>query len=100
MSQENGSGRGQREEIEGAPPVASRAELRESRLAETTTVNRYLFRQVQQLEHMLLDAPDLQAMLEVLLVSLPRHFPLVACSLPPVLLLIRPIASSPRFSRP
>lgn len=64
----------QDEEIQGAPPVVSRAELRERRLSETVTVNRYLYLQVQQLEHMLLEAPDLQALLEILLVSMPRHF--------------------------
>ncbi len=64
----------QNEEIQGAPPVVSRAELRERRLAETVTVNRYLYLQTQQLEHMLLDAPDLQSLLEILLVSMPRHF--------------------------
>ena len=62
------------EEIQGAPPVVSRAELRERRLSETVTVNRYLYRQTQQLEHMLLEAVDLQALFEVLLVSMPRHF--------------------------
>ena len=64
----------QREEIQGAPPVASRAELRERRLVETIKLNRYLYLQAQQLEHMLLDAGNLQSLLEVLLVSLPRHF--------------------------
>jgi diguanylate cyclase (GGDEF)-like protein len=64
----------QNEEIQGAPPVESRAELRERRMTESVTVNRYLYLQTQQLEHMLLDAPDLQALLEVLLVSMPRHF--------------------------
>jgi diguanylate cyclase (GGDEF)-like protein len=67
-------GRVQREEIQGAPPAASRAETRERRLTESIAVNRYLYRQSQQLEHMLLDAEDLMALLEVLLVSLPRHF--------------------------
>ena len=62
------------EEIEGAPPVIPRAELRERRLTETITVNRYLFLQTQQLEYMLLNAPDLQAVMEILLVSMPRHF--------------------------
>jgi diguanylate cyclase (GGDEF)-like protein len=62
------------EEIQGAPPVPSRAELRERRLVETIKLNRYLYLQTQQFEHMLLDARDLQALLEVLLVSLPRHF--------------------------
>ncbi len=62
------------EEIEGAPPALSRAELRERRLAETITLNRYLYQQTQQLEHMLLEAGDLQALLEILLVSMPRHF--------------------------
>ena len=64
----------QREEIQGAPPAASRAELKERRLVESINVNRYLYLQTQQLEHMLLDARDLQSLLEVLLVSLPRHF--------------------------
>ncbi len=72
---ENQGNRGvQSEEIEGAPPVASRAELRERRLVETIKLNRYLYFQTQQLEHMLLDAEDLHALLEVLIVSLPRHF--------------------------
>ena len=64
----------QNEEIQGAPPVVSRAELRERRLTETVSVNRYLYLQTQQLEHMLLEAPDLQSLLEILLVSMPRHF--------------------------
>ena len=54
--------------------MVSRAELREHRLTETVTVNRYLYMQAQQLEHMLLEALDLQALLEILLVSMPRHF--------------------------
>ncbi len=62
------------EEIEGAPPVLSREELHQRRISETVTLNRYLYRQAQQFIHMLLDAPDLQAVLETLLVSLPRHF--------------------------
>ncbi len=71
---DKGFGRLQGEEIEGAPPAASLAELQERRLRETITLNRYLYRQGQQLEHMLLDAVDLQSLLEVLIVSLPRHF--------------------------
>ena len=43
-------------------------------MTETLTINRYLYLQTQQLEHMLLDAPDLQSLLEILLVSMPRHF--------------------------
>lgn len=62
------------EEIQGAAPAVSRTELRERRLSETITVNRYLYQQSQQLECMLLNAPDLLALLEVLLVSMPRHF--------------------------
>lgn len=62
------------EEIQGAPPVVTRAELRASRLAEFVSVNRYLYQQAQQLEHMLLETQDLQALLEILLVSMPRHF--------------------------
>jgi diguanylate cyclase (GGDEF)-like protein len=74
MVDESGSGGGQAEEIQGAPPVISRAELSESRLTETLTINRYLYQQTQQMEHMLLDAADLQSLFEILLVSLPRHF--------------------------
>ncbi|MEM8662030.1 MAG: GGDEF domain-containing protein [Pseudomonadota bacterium] len=62
------------EEIEGAPPAQSSREVRDRRLAETVEINRYLYQQAQQLEHMLLDAVDLQALLEILLVSMPRHF--------------------------
>jgi diguanylate cyclase (GGDEF)-like protein len=62
------------EEIQGAPPVLSRAEIQQTRLAELVTVNRYLYRQTQQLELMLLQATDLQALFEILLVSLPRHY--------------------------
>lgn len=62
------------EEIQGAPPVIPRAELTESRLTETLTINRYLYQQTQQLELMLLEAQGLQALFEILLVSMPRHF--------------------------
>ena len=69
------------EEIEGAPPAISRTELRERQLTETITVNRYLYLQAQQLEHMLLEAADLQSLLEILLVSMPRHFAFGAAEL-------------------
>ena len=36
------------EEIEGAPPVATSAELRERRLSERVSINRYLYQQAQQ----------------------------------------------------
>ncbi len=62
------------EEIEGAPPVETSEELRARRLHERVDINRYLYLQTQQFEHMLLEAPDLQALLETLLVSMPRHF--------------------------
>lgn len=62
------------EEIQGAPPVIPRAELTQSRLTETLTINRYLYQQTQQLELMLLEAQGLQALFEILLVSMPRHF--------------------------
>ena len=55
------------EEIQGAPPALSRTEVRQRRLSESVTVNRYLYQQTQQLEHMLLEAVDLQALLEILL---------------------------------
>lgn len=69
------------EEIQGAPPAASAAELRERRLRETIHLNRYLYYQTQQFEHMLLDAADLQSLLEVILISLPRHFSFRAAEL-------------------
>ena len=74
MADEDGRGEYDSEEIQGAPPVLSRSELRAKRLAEKVTLNRYLYQQSQQFEHMLLEAPDLQSLLEVLLVSMPRHF--------------------------
>ena len=73
---DNGRGGNGDEHIEGAPPVPTRAEQRELRLAETITVNRYLHQQIQQLELMLLQASDLFSLFEILLVSLPRHFDL------------------------
>lgn len=74
MADDFGSGGGPGEEIEGAPPAVSRTELQQSRLAETLTVNRYLYEQTQQMELMMLQAPDLLALFEILLVSFPRHF--------------------------
>lgn len=65
---------GGREEIEGAPPALSGSELKRRRLEDSVTVNRYLYQQAQQLQHMMLEAPDLAALLEILLVSMPRHF--------------------------
>lgn len=71
---DNDTDRDAQEEIQGAPPAESRTDIRQRRLSETVVVNRYLYLQTQQLEHMLLEAPDLQALLEILLVSMPRHF--------------------------
>ena len=73
---ENGNGGRKDEHIEGAPPVATRAEQLERRLSEKVSVNRYLCHQIQQLELMLLQASDLYSLFEILLVSLPRHFDL------------------------
>lgn len=61
------------EDIQGAPAVSSRAEQREKRISERITVNRYLLLQSRQLEIMLLGATSLHELLEVLLVSMPRH---------------------------
>ena len=69
------------EEIQGAPPAVSGSELRQRRISETVTVNRYLYLQAQQLEHMMLDAQDLEALLEILLVSMPCHFSFRAAEL-------------------
>jgi hypothetical protein len=74
MVDDSNSGGGLGEEIEGAPPAVSGAELRKSRLTEMHTVNRYLYQQAQLMELMLLEVPDLPALFEILLVSLPRHF--------------------------
>jgi diguanylate cyclase (GGDEF)-like protein len=74
MAEDSSRGGFYGEEIQGAPPVISRAELRASRLSEVITLNRYLYQQTHQLEQMLLKAPDLQSMFEILLVSMPRHF--------------------------
>jgi diguanylate cyclase (GGDEF)-like protein len=62
------------EEIQGAPPVESSAELRERRMSEHISVNRYLYKQTQQFENMLFETPDLAGVLEVLLVTMPRHY--------------------------
>ncbi len=62
------------EEIEGAPPVDSGVEFQQRRLTETVSVNRYLYQQTLQLEHMLLAPDELIGFLDVLLVSLPRHY--------------------------
>ena len=62
------------EEIEGAPPAESTAEVWERRRTEVATVNRYLYQQCQQFINMMLEAGDLDALLEVLLSSMPRHF--------------------------
>lgn len=62
------------EEIEAAPALQSAAEIREERLAEKVELNRWLLQQARRMQCMLLEAPDLQALLEVLLVSMPRHF--------------------------
>ncbi|PLW87179.1 GGDEF domain-containing protein [Halioglobus japonicus] len=74
MVDSDGIGRLQREEIQGAPPATSRAELRERRLTESVQLNRYLYLQCQQFEHMLLDSQDLTSLLEILIFNLPRHF--------------------------
>jgi diguanylate cyclase (GGDEF)-like protein len=69
------------EEIEGAPPAVSEEELQQQRLEETVQLNRYLYEQVQQLEYQLFNCADLQSLLELLLVSLPREFSFPACEL-------------------
>lgn len=62
------------EEIEGAPPAESGTEVWERRRSEVATVNRYLYQQTQQFINMMLEAPDLEALLEIFLSSMPRHF--------------------------
>ncbi|MDO8861432.1 sensor domain-containing diguanylate cyclase [Haliea sp. E1-2-M8] len=62
------------EEIEAAPALQSAAEIREERLSDKVELNRWLLQQARQMQCMLLEAADLQALLEVLLVSMPRHF--------------------------
>jgi diguanylate cyclase (GGDEF)-like protein len=74
MKDDHGAEGAQGEEIQGAPPVVSGAELQKVRRSESLSINRYLYQQTQQMELMLLGAPDLPALLEILLVSMPRHF--------------------------
>ncbi|GAB3286954.1 GGDEF domain-containing protein [Parahaliea aestuarii] len=69
------------EEIEGAPSAETPEAIRQRNLRETLSLNSYLYRQSRQLEYMLLGAADLQSLLEVLLVNLPRHFGLSAAEL-------------------
>lgn len=69
------------EEIEGAPPAETPEEIRQRHLSEALRLNKYLYRQAQQMEYMLLGAADLQTLLEVLLVNLPRHFDFAAAEL-------------------
>ena len=75
MADDEKGGRGD-EQIDGAPPAASRSGLRASRVSEQIMVNRYLCQQIQQLELMLLQASDLFSLFEILLISRPRHFDL------------------------
>jgi diguanylate cyclase (GGDEF)-like protein len=65
----------------GAAPTRSRPGPGDGRRSDTITVNRYLYRRVQQLEHMLLSATGLDGLLQALLVSLPRHFAIPAAEL-------------------
>lgn len=74
MGNDNRPGGVFQEEIEGAPPASSRTEFLQQRLVERIALNRYLYLQSLQLEHMLLGAENLQGLLEILLVNLPRHF--------------------------
>lgn len=100
MAQDNGFDGQDVEEIEPAPPVESRAELRERRLTESITVNSYLTRQTRQMIHMLLEAQDLGRLLEILLVNMPRHFGFRVSELwlfDPEDVLKGLIADSPRF---
>lgn len=74
MTDDYGKDQFRDEEIQGAPPASSTAEQREKRLTERVDVNRYLYLHARQLEIMLLAATSLPELLEVLLVSMPRHF--------------------------
>ena len=69
------------EVIDGAHALVSLAELRDNRRTESLTINRYLYQQTQKIELMLLGALDLTALLEILLVTIPRHFSFRACEL-------------------
>lgn len=69
------------EEIQGAPPVETGAEVQARRRAEHITINRFLYRRTQQMVHMLVQGRDLQALIENLLDRLPRQFSLSATEL-------------------
>jgi diguanylate cyclase (GGDEF)-like protein len=62
------------EEIEGAPPVLSTAEVNERRASERLSINRYAYQQTQQFAMLLLEAVELDDFLDVLLTVLPRNF--------------------------
>ena len=81
MTRDYDTDRSRDEEIQGAPPASSTAEQQEKRLAERVDVNRYFLLHARQLEIMLLSATDLSSLLEVLLVSMPRHFSYQAAEL-------------------
>ena len=74
MTQDYDKDQTKNEEVQGAPPASSAAEERNKRLTERVDVNRYLYLQARKLEVMLLAATSLPSLLEVLLVSMPRHF--------------------------
>lgn len=62
------------EEIEAAPPVGTASEVREQRISETVTLNRFLYQVARDLELQLMEITDLHGLLELLLVSAPRYF--------------------------
>ncbi len=62
------------EEIEGAPPVPSAAEVSERKASEQLIFNRYIYQQARQFEMLLLEAVDFDDVLDVLLTALARNF--------------------------
>jgi len=62
------------EEIIAAPALLTPEEERQKRISEHLTVNKYIYQQSQQFDLMLLSAPTLRSLLDVLLVSTARHF--------------------------
>ncbi|MAL95993.1 MAG: hypothetical protein CME40_13035 [Haliea sp.] len=62
------------EEIEAAPPVGTASEVREQRVKETVTLNRFLYQVARDLELQLMEITDLHGLLELLLVAAPRYF--------------------------
>jgi diguanylate cyclase (GGDEF)-like protein len=81
MEHNGDTGESREDEVRDARPMAPRDQPRKRRRRETVAVSSDLYSQVQQLEHLLIGAADLRALLEILLQGVPKHFSLPASEL-------------------